>query len=105
MAKILKAFCLACALVVLAPALADYADVQASLAGVSGQTVTVSVHNPTAAPVSARVRVPVLVDDNMYFLLTSGNFTLAPGATSSISMSAPEPVAEIIDDPEPIGAL
>lgn len=105
MSKQMKAFCLACCLIVLTPALADYSDLQAIAAGSSGQTVTVSVHNPTSGPVSARVRVVVKLDDATYVLLTSTNFTVAAGSTASISLSAPAPVAEIGDNPEPIGAL
>jgi len=103
MSKQLKAFCLACCLVVLTPALADYADLQATASGPSGQTVTVSVHNPTSGSVSARVRVLVRLDDETLYLLTSSNFTVAGGSTASISISAPAPVAEIEDNPEPIG--
>ena len=103
MSKQLKAFCLAGCLLVLTPALADYSDLQATASGSSGQTVTVSVLNPTSGPVSARVRVVVQLDDETYFLLTSTNFTVAAGSTTSISLSAPAPVAEIEDNPEPIG--
>ena len=105
MSKNLKAFCLACGLTVVSPALADYSDLQAAATGLSGPTVTVSVHNPTSGTVSARVRVVVQLDDQTYFLLTSANFTLAAGSTSSISLSAPSPVAEIQDDPETIGTV
>ena len=105
MLKQMRALCLACCLVVLTPVLADYSDLQATASGWSGQTVTVSVHNPSSGPVSARVRVVVQLDDQTYFLLTSGNFTVAAGSTSSISLSAPLPVAEIEDSPEPIGVL
>ena len=103
MSKQIKAFCLACSLLVLTPALANYSDLQATASGTSGQTVTVSVYNPTSGPVSARVRVVVQLDDQTYFLLTSTSFTVAAGATTSISLSAPAPVAEISDSPEPIG--
>jgi hypothetical protein len=104
MSKQMKAFCLACALLVLTPALAEYSALQATAIGSSGQTVTVSVHNPTSAPVSARVRVVVKLADDTYFLLTSTSFTVAAGSTASISLAAPAPVAEIEDDPEPFGA-
>jgi hypothetical protein len=103
MSNPMKAFCLACALLVLTPALAVYSDLQATVSGSSDNTVTVSVHNPTSDPVSARVRVVVRVDDETYRLLTSTSFTVAAGSTASISLSAPEAIAEIIDDPEPIG--
>ena len=102
MPKQLKAFCLACALLALTPALAEYSDLQATVSGSSGETVTISIHNPTSSPVSARVRVVVRVDDETYRLLTSTSFTVAAGSTASISLSAPEAIAEIIDDPEPI---
>jgi hypothetical protein len=102
MSKLMKAFCLACALLVLTPALAEYSALQATTIGSSGQTVTVLVHNPTSSPVSARVRVVVKIDDETYRLLTSTSFTVAAGSTASISLSAPEAISEIIDDPEPI---
>jgi hypothetical protein len=103
MSNQLKAFCLAVSLLVLTPALADSSELQATSTGSSGQTVTVTVHNPTSGPVSARVRIVVRLDDDTYFLLTSASFTLAGGSTTSISLTAPAPVADIIDDPEPIG--
>jgi len=101
MSKTMTALCLACCLVILPPAFADYSDLQASATGVSGHTVTVSVYNPTASPVSARVRVAVQLDDESFFLLTSATFTVAALSTSVISLSAPSPVAEIEDNPEP----
>ena len=101
MSKKMKAFCLACCLVVLTPALADYTDLQATTSGVSGQTVTIAVHNPTSSSVSARVRVVVRLDDETFFLLTSSTFTVVGESTTSISLTAPAPVAEIEDDPEP----
>lgn len=104
MSKHMKAFCLACALLVLTPALAEYSALQATAVGSSGQTVTVSVHNPTSGPVSARVRVVVRLADDTYFLLTSTSFTVAAGSTASISLSAPASVTGIIDEPEPIGS-
>jgi P pilus assembly chaperone PapD len=105
MSKKFSAFCLATCLVVLTPARADYSALQASTSGFGGQTVIVSVHNPTSGPVSARVRVAVQLDEDAYFLLTSPNFTIAAGATASISLTAPEPVVAIEDDPEPIGII
>ena len=103
MSKPMKAFCLACALLIVTPALAEYSDLQATTMGSSGQAVTVAVHNPTSGPVSARVLLVVKADDETYFLLTSATFTVAAGSTVSISLSAPAPVTEIIDNPEPIG--
>ena|SRR5882672_2423820 len=103
MSKQMKAFCLALSLLVLTPALADYRDLQATASRSSSQTVTVSVHNPTSGTVSARVRVVVRLDDDAYFVLTSTSFTVAAGSTASILLSAPAPVAEITDNPEPIG--
>ena len=101
MSKHMKAFCLACALLVLTPALAEYSALQATTIGSSGQIVTVSVHNPTSGPISARVRVVVKLADDTYYLLTSASFTLSAGSTASISLAAPSPVAEIEDNPEP----
>ena len=101
MSKKMKAVCLAFCLVVLTPALADYSDLQATTSGVSGSTVSVSVHNPTSGAVSARVRVVVKLDDETFYLLMSATFTVAGGSTTSISLSAPAAVAEIEDNPEP----
>jgi hypothetical protein len=101
MSKKMKALCLACCLVVLTPALADPPDLQATTSGVSGPTVTVSVHNPASGAVSARVRVVVKLDDGTFYLLTSATFTVAGGSTTSISLSAPAHVSEIEDNPEP----
>jgi hypothetical protein len=99
----LRAFCFAFSLVALRPALAaDYTDLQASTSGTSGQTVTVAVHNPMTVPLSARVRVPVQLDDDIFFLATSSNFTVAAGATISVAITAPAPVGEILEDPQPI---
>lgn len=102
MSNTLKAFCVACCLVVLRPALADYSALQAATAGFSGQTVTVSVHNPTGGSVTARVRVVVQLEDDIFYLLTSSNFTVSGGTTISVTMTAPAPVAIIDDTPEPI---
>jgi hypothetical protein len=103
--KILKAICMAGCLVALRPALADYSDLQASASGFSGQTVAVSVHNPTSGAVTARVHLWVRVGDDTYYHLTSSNFSVAAGATISVSLSAPAPVVEIIDEPDPIPDL
>jgi hypothetical protein len=62
----------------------------------------VAVHNPTAGPVSARVHVWVRFGDESFYHLTSSNFSVAAGATISVSLTAPAPVAEIIDEPDPI---
>jgi hypothetical protein len=106
MSQKLRAFCLACCFVVLRPALAaDFTDLQASTSGSSGKKVTVAVHNPTAGPVAARVRVVVQLDDETWLTLLSSNFTVSAGATISVPLSAPAPVLEIVDDPEPIGTL
>ena len=106
MSQKFRVFCLACCFVVLRPALAaEYTDLQASTSGSSGQTVTVAVHNPTAGPVPARIRVVVQLDDDVFFLLTSSNFAVSAGATISVTLSAPAPVVGIIDDPEPISPL
>src|SRR5580765_8418594 len=105
MSKKMNALCLACCLFVLTPALADYSDLQASTSGVSGQTVTVAVHNPTSGAVTARVHFWVRVGDDTYYHLTSSNFSVASGATISVSLSAPAPVVEIVDEPDPISPL
>ena len=105
MSKKFSAFCLATCLVVVTAARADYSDLQVSNSGFAGQTVVVSVHNPTSGPVSGRVRVGVQLGEDLYFLLTSSNFTVAAGATASVSLSAPEPVVAMEEDPEPIGII
>ena len=102
MSRYLKAFCLLCCLFALKPVRADYSDLQVSAFGFSGPTVTVSVHNPTGGSTTARIRVVVQLDDDIFYLLTSSNFTVTGGATVSVSMMAPSPVAIIDDTPEPI---
>ncbi len=100
MSKKMKAFCLACCLFTLTPALADYSDLQASTSDVSVQTVTVSVYNPTASAISARVRVPVTLDDDTFYMLTGTTFTVAAGATISVALTAPAAVVALGDDPQ-----
>ncbi len=105
MSKMVATICLLCCLTLATPSLAGYADLQASTSGVSGPTVTVSVNNPTTNSVTARVRVVVKLDDDTYYILTSAAFTVTSGATTSVSITAPQSVAEIEDNPEPISAV
>lgn len=101
MSKTFKALCLLSCLVVLTPVLADCTDLQASTSGFSGTIVTIAVVNPTSAPISARVRVAVRLDGDIYYLLASSTFTVAANSTLPVSLTAPQPVAEIEDNPEP----
>jgi hypothetical protein len=105
MSRYLKSLCLLCCLFALKPVSADYSALQAATAGFSGQTVTVLVHNPTSGSTTARVRVVVQIDEETFYLLTSSNFTVSGGATISVTMTAPAPVAIIDDIPEPIPSL
>ena len=91
MSNLMKSICLACCLVILAPAFADVADLQATAMGVSGPTVSISVYNPTSGPISARVRVAVQLNDESFYLLTSSTFTVGAGSTISVSITAPAP--------------
>ena len=102
MSRCLKTLCLLCCLFVLKPIRADYSALEVPAFGFSGPTVTVSVHNPTDGSTTARVRVAVQLEDDIFYRLTSSNFTVSGGGTISVSMTAPGPVAIIDDIPEPI---
>ena len=101
MSKALKAICLTFCLLVLTPVFADYTELQTVTTGFSGTTVTIAVVNPTSAPISARVRVVVRVGSDSYYLLSSSTFTVAANSASTISLNAPQAIAEIEDNPEP----
>lgn len=102
MSRYSKAIVLLCCLFLLKPVRADYSSLEASTSGVTGPTVTVAVHNPTGGSVTARIRVWVQTDPETFYLLTSSNFTVTGSGTIFVKMTAPAPVLEIVDSPEPI---
>jgi hypothetical protein len=83
----------------------SYSDLQASLVGTSGSTVTVSVHNPQSQGESARVTISVSLSGGGTQTLTSPNFAIAAGATKQLHLSAAGPIASITDGPTPIEPL
>ena len=103
MSNTMRAFCLAVCAAVLSPLLAVNPSLEVVSTGWSGSTVTVTVHNASASVASGRVRITLCLDDQSLDTLTSGDFTVAAGATISITLSAARPVYEIEDNPEPIG--
>jgi len=103
MSKALCALVLVCAVAGWAPALAVNPGFQVTMTGTVGPVVLLSVHNTTGIPVSGRVRVTVRLVDDTYETLTSGAFTLAGGATISVTLTSIATVSEIEDSPEPIG--
>ncbi len=92
----------AVALLLVSICFASYNDLQVSLSGTSGSTVTVSVNNPTSGAETARVQVTVLLDNGLPETLISHNFTVGGGATLSVVLSASRTVSSVIDDPFPI---
>jgi hypothetical protein len=88
----------------LAPVFAILTDLQASVATTAGSTVTISVHNASAQTAFTTVQVTVLLDNGSTQTLTSGKFSVAAGATVSVTLAAARGVTGIIDDPEPFPA-
>lgn len=103
MSQKIKTFVLACTLFALTPVLAVNPSLLASTVGWSGQTVTISVHNPNSVAVTGRVHITVLLADGTTATLTSSEFSAAAGGTLSISLSASQALAGIEDNPEPFG--
>jgi len=93
----------ACGLFALTPVSAVDPSLQVETAGWSGQTVTVSVHNPNSFTVTGCVRICVQLADGTITTLTSAEFQTIGGTTLSLAVSASQAVAGIEDNPEPFG--
>ena len=101
--KIRKFWIVLCiSLLPLAPAFASLADLQTSVAGVSGSTVTISVHNAGQQMESVKVQVTVQLSDGSTQTMTSSKIVVAAGGTASITVTAGSYVSGITDDPEPM---
>ena len=85
--------------------LAAYSDLVCTVQDVAGDTVSVSVHNPTASPETARVRMTVRLVGGNSETLTSGNVTVSSSATSSVEVRASQSISVILEGPEPISPL
>lgn len=79
-----------------------WSDLQVSLVGFSGNTLTVSVHNPQSHSETARARAGASLANGDHATLTSANFTLAAGETRSLQLGALSTIVSITDGPEPI---
>lgn len=105
MSRTARALVFALCLGVFTPTLAVYSSLQATVSGCSGQNLVVSVHNPNGSAESARVQVTLQLASGDTVTLVSSNFTVAAGATTSVTLAASAIVVEIEDSPEPIGAI
>jgi hypothetical protein len=79
-----------------------YSDLKVSLAGTNGTAVTISVYNPEGNDETARVQVVVQLAAGGQETLTSLPFTIAAGATRSLTLIASGPIGSISDGPDPI---
>jgi len=103
MSRKIASFVFACSLFALTPVLAVNPSLQVTTSGSSGQSVTVSVHNPNPFAVTGCVHISVLLADGTLTTLTSAEFQAAAGATITLAVSASQAVAGIEDNPEPFG--
>jgi hypothetical protein len=81
---------------------ADPTETQIVGATVSGNQISVSLHNPDASPDTARVQVSVGLADGTIRTLVTGNVTLEGGGTTSVWLTASDAIVAIIEDPQPI---
>jgi len=79
-----------------------WSDIVITVTGTNGDTVTLSASNPTGQSETARASVTVSLDSGGTETLVSPNFTLAAGATRTISLRASAPIGSISDGPDPM---
>lgn len=82
-----------------------WSDVQVSVVGVAGSTVTVSSVNPQSHSETFRVRVTVSRTDGQEETLTSSNVTLPAQGTRNVQLSAASQIASINEGPDPIAPM
>jgi hypothetical protein len=76
-------------------------DVNASVSGVSGDTVTILVTNSAPETTGVEVTLTVRLDDNSTETLTTGGLYLDPNQTAYVEIQASRTVSEILDGPDP----
>jgi len=69
---------------------------------VSGNQISVALHNPDASPETARVQVSVFLADGTTRTLVTPNVTVDGGSTTSVSITASDAIVAIVEDPQPI---
>ncbi|HEX6850958.1 MAG TPA: hypothetical protein VF139_06090 [Candidatus Polarisedimenticolaceae bacterium] len=79
-----------------------WSDIQVSVRGVSGDTVTLSATNPNNHPETARVAVAVTLFGGVNLTLQSGNLTFGANETLLVPLQAPSAILSIDDAPEPL---
>lgn len=82
--------------------LAGDPGLEATAVAVVDNSVSISIHNADEDADTARITLSVELVDGTTQTLTSGNVTVAGGATVSISLSAAQRIVAIGDDPDPI---
>ena len=71
-------------------------------ASVSGNQISVSLHNPGASPETARVQVSVVLEDGTAQTLVTPNVRVDGGGTTSVLIAASDLIVAIVEDPQPI---
>ena len=82
--------------------LASYLDLEITSSGLSGNQISVTVHNPETSSETARIRASVRLSDQTTITLTSSNITFPADSITTVTLTAAHAVVEIIDDPQPI---
>ena len=72
---------------------------------VSGNQISVAIHNPSTSAETSRVQVVVNLGDGTTVTLVTGNITIDGGATTTVSLSASCSIVSITEDPQPISPL
>jgi len=72
---------------------------------ISGNQVSVAIHNPSASPETSRVQVVVNLGGGTTVTLVTGNITLDGGATTTVSLTASCSIVSITEDPQPISPV
>ena len=105
MSKRKAAIALFCMLAGLAPVQVVASEVEVELVGTTSQAVTISIHNPTAVWQVVRVAVTVRYTDDTTQTLVTEEVVVPAGQSLTTSVSGSQPIAGVIDDPEPINPL
>lgn len=79
-----------------------WSDIQLSVVGIAGSTVTVSAVNPQSHSETLRVQVTVARSDGQEETLTSSNVVVPAQASRNVQLSAASQIASINEGPNPI---
>lgn len=78
-----------------------WSDIQVSLVGFAGNTVTLSARNPLATSETARVGVTVTLAGGSSVTLKSQPLSFAPGETKEAQLTANSSISTVDDGPDP----